>query len=66
MACFSADKYAKVIKHIRKNSQDGLEVEGVDISPGAVKGGLERARNSGVNLMASVGNLEGDYHIMIG
>ena len=44
----------------------GFEVEEVDISPGAVKGGLERARNSSVNLMAGVGNLEGDYHIMIG
>jgi len=44
----------------------GFEVEGVDISPGAVKGGLERARNSGVNLMASVADLESDYQIMIG
>jgi tellurite methyltransferase len=41
----------------------GFDVEGVDISPEAVRSALEQARESGVNLRAHVADLESDYHI---
>ncbi|MCD4717286.1 MAG: methyltransferase domain-containing protein [Desulfobacterales bacterium] len=41
----------------------GLEVEGVDISPEAVRSTLELSRKSDVNLRALVADLEGNYHI---
>ena len=41
----------------------GLEVEGVDISPEAVRSTLELSRKSDVNLSARVADLEGNYHI---
>jgi SAM-dependent methyltransferase len=41
----------------------GLEVEGVDISPEAVRSTLEFSRKSDVNLRARVADLEGNYHI---
>jgi tellurite methyltransferase len=41
----------------------GFEVEGIDISPGAVNSALEQARKRGVSLHARVADLEGDYRI---
>jgi tellurite methyltransferase len=41
----------------------GFDVEGVDISPEAVRSALEQAQDSGVNLRAHVADLESDYHI---
>jgi tellurite methyltransferase len=41
----------------------GFAVEGVDISPDAVKTALEAARDAGVAIKADVANLEGDYRI---
>ena len=41
----------------------GFEVEGVDISPDAVKHALEFARTSGVHLKARVVDLEKDFYI---
>ncbi|MDY6971343.1 MAG: methyltransferase domain-containing protein [Thermodesulfobacteriota bacterium] len=41
----------------------GFQVEGVDISPEAVKAALELARKSGVNLDARVADLESHYLI---
>jgi tellurite methyltransferase len=41
----------------------GFDVEGVDISPEAVRSALEQARKSEVNLRAHVADLESDYHI---
>jgi len=41
----------------------GFDVEGVDISPEAVRSALAQAREAGVNLKARVADLEIDYHI---
>lgn len=41
----------------------GFEVEGVDISPEAVRGALELARREGVAIKAQVADLESNYHI---
>ena len=41
----------------------GFAVEGVDISPDAVKTALEAARDASVAIKADVANLEGDYRI---
>ena len=41
----------------------GFQVEGVDISPEAVKGALDLAQKSGVDLGARVADLERRYHI---
>ena len=41
----------------------GFEVEGVDISDGAVKAAMKLARKSGVNLKARVADLEDNYLI---
>ena len=41
----------------------GFEVEGVDISPEAVREAMESAKRIGVTIKAQVANLEGDYHI---
>jgi len=44
-------------------AKKGFDVEGVDISPQAVRGALDQAREAGVNLKARVADLEIDYHI---
>jgi len=44
-------------------AKKGLDVEGVDISPEAVRSALDQAREAGVNLKARVADLEIDYHI---
>jgi tellurite methyltransferase len=44
-------------------AQIGFEVEGVDISPEAVRSALESARKVGVTIRAQVADLEGDYCI---
>jgi tellurite methyltransferase len=41
----------------------GFEVEGVDISPEAVRSALDLARKSGVTLRTHVADLEREYHI---
>jgi tellurite methyltransferase len=41
----------------------GFAVEGVDISPDAVKTALEAARKAGVAIKAEVADLEGDYRV---
>ena len=41
----------------------GFEVEGVDISPEAIKDSIEAARSVGVNVKARVADLEADYVI---
>jgi tellurite methyltransferase len=41
----------------------GFDVEGIDISPEAVRSALVQAREAGVNLEARVADLEIDYHI---
>jgi len=41
----------------------GFEVEGVDISPEAIKHTIEAARSVGVNVKAQVADLEADYVI---
>ena len=44
-------------------AKKGFDVEGVDISPEAVRSALNQAREAGVNLKARVADLEIDYHI---
>ena len=44
-------------------SKKGFDVEGVDISPEAVRSALDQAREAGVTLKARVADLEIDYHI---
>ena len=44
-------------------AQNGFQVEGVDISEGAVKAALEAAREAGVALETGVADLEGGYEI---
>jgi tellurite methyltransferase len=44
----------------------GFAVEGVDISPDAVKTALEAARKTGVAIRAEVADLEGSYRITPG
>jgi tellurite methyltransferase len=41
----------------------GFEVEGVDISPEAVRSALESARRAGVTIRAQIADLEGNYCI---
>lgn len=41
----------------------GFEVEGVDISPEAVRKAMESARRVGVTIKAQIANLESDYNI---
>jgi len=41
----------------------GFDVEGVDISPQAVRSALDQARKAGVTLKARVADMEIDYHI---
>jgi tellurite methyltransferase len=41
----------------------GFEVEGVDVSPEAVRSALESARRVGVTIRAQIADLEGDYCI---
>ena len=44
-------------------AKKGFDVEGVDISPQAVRSALGQAREAGVTLKARVADLEIDYHI---
>ena len=44
-------------------AKKGFAVEGVDISPEAVRSALDQAREAGVTLKARVADLESDYHI---
>jgi tellurite methyltransferase len=44
-------------------AKKGFDVEGVDISPEAVRSALDQARAVGVTLKARVADLESDYHI---
>ena len=44
-------------------AKKGFDVEGVDISPQAVRSALDQAREAGVTLKARVADLEIDYHI---
>jgi len=44
-------------------AKKGFDVEGVDISPEAVRSALEQARKVGVTLKARVADLEIDYYI---
>ena len=44
-------------------AKKGFDVEGVDISPEAVRSALDQAREAGVTLKARVADLEIDYHI---
>jgi 2-polyprenyl-3-methyl-5-hydroxy-6-metoxy-1,4-benzoquinol methylase len=41
----------------------GFEVEGIDVSRDAVNSAIERAKSSGVHIMAKVADLEDGYHI---
>ncbi len=43
-------------------AQQGLEVEGIDISTEAVESALKSARALGINLNVKVADLENDYH----
>jgi tellurite methyltransferase len=44
-------------------AKKGFDVEGVDISPEAVRSALDQAREAGVTLKARVADLEIDYYI---
>lgn len=44
-------------------SQMGFKVDGIDISPDAVNRAIERAKRSGVQIMAQVADLKDGYHI---
>jgi len=44
-------------------AKKGFDVEGVDISPEAVRSTLDHSREAGVSLKARVADLESDYHI---
>ena len=44
-------------------AKKGFDVEGVDISPEAVRSALDQPREAGVTLKARVADLESDYHI---
>ncbi|MDD5081863.1 MAG: class I SAM-dependent methyltransferase [Dehalococcoidales bacterium] len=41
----------------------GFSVEGIDISPEAIKAARELVRQSGVNIKVEIADLEGDYRI---